>query len=74
MGEFWNNKRVALAARMSLLLVIIGFGAFLRIHDINVSLYDDEISTRERALQSARFTMETRNYPLYYLLGQPRSG
>lgn len=70
MGEFWNNKRVALVARMALLAVIIGFGTFLRVHDINVSLYDDEISTRERALQSARFTVETRNYPLYYLLAK----
>lgn len=70
MGEFWNDKRVALVARMALLAAIIGFGIFLRVHDINVSLYDDEISTRERALQSARFTVETRNYPLYYLLAK----
>jgi hypothetical protein len=52
------------------LLVIVGYGAFLRIHDLGSSLYDDELYTRERAMQSIPYTLETRSYPLYYLLAK----
>ncbi len=70
MGGYWNDKRIARCAAFAALLVIVGYGAFLRIHDLGISLYDDELYTRDRAMQSALYTLETRSYPLYYLLAK----
>ncbi len=70
MGGYWNDKRIARSAACVVLLAIVGYGAFLRIHDLGVSLYDDELYTRERAMQSVGYTLETRSYPLYYLLAK----
>lgn len=63
----WNQRRLAGVLNLLLLLAILAGGAYLRYLDLGLSLYDDEINTRERALQSAAYTLETRNYPLYYL-------
>jgi len=62
-----NASRYLGALNIVLLLVILAGGAYLRYLDLGVSLYDDEINTRDRALQSAAYTLESRNYPLYYL-------
>jgi hypothetical protein len=70
MGRYWNDKRLVRATCTLILLGIAGYGAWLRFHDLGLSLYDDEISTRERAQQSVLYTLETRNYPLYYLLAK----
>lgn len=70
MGGFWNEKRLARTACAVLLLAIAAYGAWLRFHDLGISLYDDEISTRERAQQTVLYTLESRNYPLYYLLAK----
>ena len=67
MPSAWNDKRWARLLSRLLLLALLAYGGFLRYHDLGVSLYDDEINTRERAMQTIGYTLETRAYPLYYL-------
>lgn len=70
MARYWNDKRIARCAALLVLLAIAGYGSFLRLHDLGNSLYDDELYTRERAMQSAWHTVQARSYPLYYLLAR----
>ncbi len=67
MASRWNDKRWARVLSAAVLLALFLYGGFLRLQNLDVSLYDDEINTRERALQSVGYTLQTRSTPLYYL-------
>ena len=67
MATHWNDTKWARILTSLILLALFSYGAYLRFHDLGVSLYDDEINTRERAMQSVTHTLQTRPYPLYYL-------
>ncbi|MCF6286827.1 MAG: glycosyltransferase family 39 protein, partial [Candidatus Hydrogenedentes bacterium] len=67
MASPWNDRKWTRLLSAVLLLAIVAYGGFLRYHDLGVSLYDDEINTRERAMQTVAHTLNTRSYPLYYL-------
>ena len=62
-----KNGIWAIRLSVTVLVALAACGVYLRFQGLNASLYDDEIMTRERALQSITYTLETRNYPLYYL-------
>lgn len=70
MCGYWNEKRVVRVTCALVLLGIVAYGAWLRIHDLGYSLYDEEITTRERAQQSLRYTVASEDAPLYYLLAR----
>ena len=63
MASQWNDKKWARVLTSLILLGLFAYGAYLRYHDLGVSLYDDEINTRERAMQSVTHTIQTRPYP-----------
>jgi len=68
MGTSWNEKPWVQFANGGILLGLMGYGGFLRAYGTNLSLYDTEILTRERAGESALYILQHGGAPIYDLL------
>ncbi len=62
-----HDKKWARVLSAILLLALIGYGGYLRYHDLGFSLYDNEIVTRSIALDTVEHTVKNQGFPLYYL-------